>query len=84
MISLEIISTQKCRDYYRMVSFDSCYFTCGYIIEKYQGLGLCFLARIIFFSKIRGISGIYEVIKLLSREVGILKESPARVLYCFV
>lgn len=43
-----------------------------------------FGADYFFFSKIRGISGIYEVIKLLSREVGILKESPARVLYCFV
>lgn len=43
-----------------------------------------FGADYFFFSKIRGISGIYEVIKLLSREVGILKESPERVLYCFV
>lgn len=52
--------------------------------RKISGFGIMFFGADYFFSEISGISGIYEVIKLLSREVGILKESPARVLYCFV
>lgn len=52
--------------------------------RKILGFGIMFFGVDYFFFEISGISGIYEVIKLLFREVGILKEFFVCVLYCFV